>query len=34
MLFILACERKQTPSVIQRIKNLPKEKLPFAIQMR
>ena len=34
MLFILACERKLTPSVIQRIKNLPKEKLPIAIQMQ
>jgi len=34
MLFILARERKLTPSVIQRIKNLPKEKLPIAIQMQ
>jgi len=34
MLFILARERKLTPFVIQRIKNLPKEKLPIAIQMQ
>jgi hypothetical protein len=33
MLFILAHERKLTPFVIQKIKNLPKEKLPIAIQM-